>query len=666
MRWWLTCFLVVVCSFIAAAQVADKATISTLPAYPERPGISAHDSAFIIESVDLAKSLQAGQADSAIRLLTHAAALSRQYGFPEGLVPALAELSNRYITLGNYNKGLLLLLEAQGYLPVLRYDHHRLCALVYNHLGVVYNYLGQDELALYYHFRSLYLLLQHGAVINDYREKLVLVFINIGITLYRNNHVKQAFYYYQQAERFSHLYNKDVYLGDIYINIAKCFRREQRWAEHDIYAQKALQWCDSIRRTGLPDENRQVISILNSLGESCLAQKNPGKALSYFNKALRSVRTNNPYDTLLISKGIGVAYYQLGDLKLAQRYLERALQLQQRLGTRTYLATNLFEVLAGLYHDIGEDGKAYHFQKQFAVLSDSLGNEERNRMMQRLELNFRMKEKDASISQQQLLLREQEREIRDKNLLVAAVSVLLFLACLAVFGMIRSRRHREQIARLRAQVDGEEQERSRIGRELHDGIMVQFSAVKMNLSTLINRFGDVPGIGAFQYPLGQLDDATRELRRTAHNLMPAALLREGLIDAVHYFCTGLQQSTKINIRFQSYGQIPALTPDFELSVYRIVQELVHNIIKHAQAGNALVQLSVQHNLLMLSVEDDGRGMAETGNGDVAGMGLKMIRNRVVALNGSFEIRSNGDRGTVAYAEFDIENHIRENVQIHEH
>ena len=282
-------------------------------------------------------------------------------------------------------------------------------------------------------------------------------------------------------------------------------------------------------------------------------------------------------------------------------------------------------------------------------------------MMQQMELNFRMKEKDASIAHQQLLLREKEREIRDKNLLVGAISLLLVLTFFAIAGIVRIRRHQEQIVRLQAQVEGEEQERARIGRELHDGIMVQLSAVKMNLSTLLSRYSDTPGIESFQYPLQLLDDATRELRRTAHNLMPAALLREGLVDAVHYFCTGLQQSTKINIRVQSYGLIPALHADFELSVYRIVQELVHNIIKHAQARNALVQLSVQHNLLMLSIEDDGVGLLANEHGQTEGMGLRMIRNRITTLGGTFEIRSNTGGGTVAYAEFDIENRIRENT-----
>jgi two-component system NarL family sensor kinase len=660
LRWQLF-FLLVFCSLSAAGQpgAPEMSNFSAFPVGAER--ISAQDSSAIMEIIERCKSLSRTEVDSALPLLTQAVSLSRKHRFPEGLVEGLADLSYCYITVGNYNKATLLLQEARQYLPELRSNHERLRALIYNHLGIVYNYLGQDDLALYYHFRSLSMLLRYGPLINSYQDKLVLVFLNIGLTLYRNHHVEQAFYYYQQAEHFALLYNKRTYLGDIYINMAKRFRREQRWAEHDAFARKALEACDSLQRIGAVDVNRQKIAILNSLGESCLAQKRPGTALAYFNKAKLSVQTKNPYDTLLTYKGIGTAYYQLGNRALAKRYLDDALEIQQRLGVRSYATTNLWETLAGLYHDLGDDGKAFQFYRRSAALSDSLGNEERSKMMQQMELNFRMKEKDASIAHQQLLLREKEREIRDKNLLVGAISLLLVLTFFAIAGIVRIRRHQEQIVRLQAQVEGEEQERARIGRELHDGIMVQFSAVKMNLSTLLSRYGDTPGIESFQYPLQLLDDATRELRRTAHNLMPAALLREGLVDAVHYFCTGLQQSTKINIRVQSYGLIPALHADFELSVYRIVQELVHNIIKHAQARNALVQLSVQHNLLMLSIEDDGVGLPANEHGQTEGMGLRMIRNRITTLGGTFEIRSNTGGGTVAYAEFDIENRIRENT-----
>jgi two-component system NarL family sensor kinase len=176
----------------------------------------------------------------------------------------------------------------------------------------------------------------------------------------------------------------------------------------------------------------------------------------------------------------------------------------------------------------------------------------------------------------------------------------------------------------------------------------------MNLSTLINRYSHLRGIESFKEPIEQLDNATRELRRTAHNLMPAILLKEGLVDAVYFFCKNLEQSISLSIHVQSFGTIPQLPKEAELSIYRIIQELVHNIVKHAKASRALIELSGQNNLLLISVEDDGIGLPEQVIGQhETGVGLSTIRNRVAALNGTIAIQSSAGKGTVFNIEFDI-------------
>src|SRR5690606_23229506 len=141
-----------------------------------------------------------------------------------------------------------------------------------------------------------------------------------------------------------------------------------------------------------------------------------------------------------------------------------------------------------------------------------------------------------------------------------------------------------------AVLDGEEKERARIGRQLHDDVMVSFSIAKINLAALPNEFPAVKSSTAFENVSRQLNQTGVKIRQTAHNLMPDALLTEGLMYAISYFCKGINRTCELSVRFQHYGHLPPLPPETETGLYRIVQELVQNVVKHAQATEALVQL----------------------------------------------------------------------------
>lgn len=220
---------------------------------------------------------------------------------------------------------------------------------------------------------------------------------------------------------------------------------------------------------------------------------------------------------------------------------------------------------------------------------------------------------------------------------------------------IRTLQQEQEISRLKALMEGEEKERVRIAQDLHDGIVVQFSAAKMSFGSLSHQFPDLEDSQDFRQAIQQLDTATRDLRQTAHNLLPDVLLEEGLAEAVYYFCKNLKQNAGLNIDFELCGVIPRLPPDFELSVYRIVQELVHNIIKHACATQALVQLNYQEHLHLLGIttEDNGTGIPDLSPDNKKGVGLKNIRARIASLGGHIDIRSTPEHGTIVYIEFDM-------------
>lgn len=205
---------------------------------------------------------------------------------------------------------------------------------------------------------------------------------------------------------------------------------------------------------------------------------------------------------------------------------------------------------------------------------------------------------------------------------------------------------------LQALMEGEEKERSRIARDLHDGIAGMIAAAKMHFSSLSSTISSILESKGYVQGMDLLENASIQVRRTSHNLMPEILLENGLEKAIDRYCTSISNRS-LQLLFIPLGNINRFNAGFELALYRIVQELINNIIRHSKATQALVQLSQNQNILTLSVEDNGDGFLTENITD--GTGLGSIRKRVNALTGHLEICSQINKGTQVYLEFELRN-----------
>lgn len=197
--------------------------------------------------------------------------------------------------------------------------------------------------------------------------------------------------------------------------------------------------------------------------------------------------------------------------------------------------------------------------------------------------------------------------------------------------------------------EGEEKERSRIARDLHDEISGMIAAAKMHFSSLTVQAPAIAIAGGYLQGMQLLENAALQVRRTSHNLMPEILLENGLTEALQRYCSNVSSNT-LKIAFVSIGEVVRQSPKFELSLYRIAQELISNVLKHSGAGEALVQLSQYQAILSLTIEDNGRGFFPDDK--MNGTGLQSIKNRVEAMNGFLEIHSEIGQGTHVYMEFE--------------
>jgi signal transduction histidine kinase len=207
----------------------------------------------------------------------------------------------------------------------------------------------------------------------------------------------------------------------------------------------------------------------------------------------------------------------------------------------------------------------------------------------------------------------------------------------------------KQLIATQAVLKGETTERARIARDLHDGLGGMLSVVKLKLidmkGNLVLPESDVP---LFQNALGLLDNSITELRRVARNLMPESLIRYGLKAAITDFCGNIEI-----VRLHFFGEEKRHDEKVEIALFRIVQELVNNAIKHSGASQINVQLIFEPDRISMVVQDNGTGFDVKSIETTKTTGLNSIRSRVESLNGQLDLLSSPGNGTEVHVDFII-------------
>ncbi len=212
----------------------------------------------------------------------------------------------------------------------------------------------------------------------------------------------------------------------------------------------------------------------------------------------------------------------------------------------------------------------------------------------------------------------------------------------------------KQLVALTSILQGQEEERSRMAKDLHDGLGGMLSGIKLNLSSLEDNVAMHHSDKIlFSKSIVQLDNAIAEMRRVAHNMMPEALLKFGLSEAVQDYCDGINESNTVKIKYTGLGPASPMEKPAEVTLYRIIQELTNNAIKHAEAKSIFIQIARHDHGLTLTVEDDGKGFDANELNAVRGAGLRNVQSRVDYLKGSFIIDSEPGKGTAVNIEIPV-------------
>jgi signal transduction histidine kinase len=201
---------------------------------------------------------------------------------------------------------------------------------------------------------------------------------------------------------------------------------------------------------------------------------------------------------------------------------------------------------------------------------------------------------------------------------------------------------------------GQEEERSRLAKDLHDGLGGLLSGVKFSLSNMKDNLIVTPdNMAVFERSLDMLDTSIKELRRVAHNMMPEMLTKFGLDEALREYSNSVTATKLLNVKYQSFGMHERLAKSFEIIIYRIVQELINNVLKHSLSSDVLVQLVKEGHRVNVLVEDNGKGFDTSILETNKGAGWTSIKSRVDYLRGRIDIHSEINKGTSVTMEFNV-------------
>ncbi len=611
------------------------------------------DTGFLMKEIRDAYQLGRLNPDSAISLLHTYLIEARKHGYLPAEINMLISLGILQSAKGRYSRsleyyrgGLALAAVAddlKAHLPVL-----------YNNIANSFRFMGRYESALQYYYYAIATSSQYPGNLSTSH-----LYNNMASLLQQTGRQDQGFEYLKIAERTAIKEHNLKILAGVLVNKGVYYAHAGNWDSSEASFRRAKSIAEEL------DSDNLRSNVLSNLGTLYLMQERPEKALKMMQESISYIDRLDVYYRNGVRIALGEVYTELQQYEAAEAVLKQALKNAEESG----LKADLYEIsliLSKLYAAQSRFADAYYYRDRAAEINDSLSGVSVSNRLSALEVRYRTVEKDRQILQQQLLIERQHVQLREQQvwILISAICVLLVIIGLAVVYLYYRQRQRRQnqqlkllqqeqeIGQLKAMMKGEEQERTRIARDLHDGIGGMLAAIKMHLAAIKKQFSDPVAIPELEEVMQMVADTAREVRQTSHNLMPDVLLRYSLPDALRIYCDHINVHDQLQIDLQFYGNLEEMEPSVALSIYRMVQELIQNILKHAQASQAAVVIREHAGALSIIVEDNGKGFKSDGN---TGLGLQQIRNRVQALRGFFEVESKEGSGTTACIELELLN-----------
>jgi len=594
--------------------------------------------------------------DSALWYFNAAKQRSLALDFDKGRAAYASHAIQILNSQGKYREALTLCKEALAIYETIGSKKDIAVALI--NIGSEWHYLSDFQLATDHYLRALKIAEELGdqrlqRILNN---NLASIFINL-------KDYKKGKAYAEKSLTLAHELKNDYAISSSTFNIATA----------ELYLKEynnALKHYSHITEIGKRTDD-YIVLLDGWLGTADVfnAKNDQSQALKYYTDviALSKEKDAQEYE-MYAYMGLADLYKNQGQYLNAKSHILTGISLAQKLESK-YELKDLYLKASELAEITNQFPEALEYRKKFEILNDSVVGDKTKTNIQLLEAKFDSEKKESTISNLEYNKKIQELTIKQKNIL----NYLLFgvIATFMLLSLIsyRSYSHKQklqltrineletekQLAATEAVLKGEEQERTRIAKDLHDGLGGMLSGIKYSFETIKeNMVMTNENQQVFERSMDMLDSSIKEMRRVAHNMMPESLLKFGLDTALKDFYNHINKSGALQINYLSMGLEGALiNQTVAITIYRIVQELINNTLKHARAETVIVQITKTEHQLAITVEDDGDGFDTLILKKSKGMGWTNIQHRVEFLKGNLNVDSEYTKGTSIHIEFNI-------------
>jgi two-component system, NarL family, sensor kinase len=570
-------------------------------------------------------------------------------------------------------------------------------------------YLDADETKMATSNFQLADSIYHNYKGRSFTEGLGTVLLNYGVIQHLlGNYLEATQFYIKSAKIFESLNDKTSLLS-LYNSLSSLYSYLLQFDKAEFYARQCIKFAEetndsyytargsiqlaaTLIQQGKSDEvlsnvlkAKKIAERLNDhfLLSTCYSnlgqyygytKKDYALAISNLKKAMEHSKIlNDTYEEVVDILNINEFYFRSNQFKEAKISALKGYEISHTSKFVDMEQRSLYD-LAHAEVLLGEYSTAFNHLLYSTVLKDSVFKDQSQRQINSLEALYQSEKKEKEINQLQSEKQISELIIKRRNVAIVALFVTLALLTGLSFLFYRNIRNKRIIAEKDLEIErqknkelekdrqiiaahavlrGEEAERSRLARDLHDGLGGLLSGVKFKLAHLKgNLILDKDSKADFSKAIELLDSSVQELRRVAHNMMPEALIKLGLKDATSDFCSEIS-NPGIKIDFRFYGETKRIDQKIEISAFRIMQELVNNALKHSEASQIVVQIMQEAERLSISVQDNGKGFDPNIIDSKKSTGLSNIKSRVAAHNGIIDINTETGKGTEIQVEFGI-------------
>ncbi len=531
-------------------------------------------------------------------------------------------------------------------------------------LSMTYNRLGDFDETIQMASDALRLFEQIGD------QKGIAVSLNImGQVYYFNEDYQKSLDYFRKYLAQAINSGDSMEIAGGYNNIGSAYMMLEKPDSAILIFHKALDIHLGLNSAyGIGNAYQNIASNYQELNRNDSAFYFYQKALPYY----KSVDNKSGLAETYVNMGRTLSN-DLQNWKAIDHFLE-GISIAKLLGEK-YLIQEGYYGLAASYEELGQYRDALNAYQDYDIISDSIFNESTRSNIEEINARYETEKKEQQIAMQQLEITNQQTE-NQRNLAIMAGLVVFIMLLIVTFMLYRNHRQRREAimrqeaeTRLRetqmeATVSSQEKERTRFARDLHDGFGQMIAMLNLNMRALEK--GEKDRQEVFESSTRVLEHMYRELKSICFNLMPQTLINHGVVEAIRELVYRINESSEIRLETDFFGMETRLNEIQEISLYRIVQEWISNIIKHSDATWVTIQITKDEEEITLLIEDDGSGFDPELLFSGKGNGWRNMNARANLINGCLELETKKEsKGStlILNAPVSVEKHEESRVKI---